>query len=127
MPSAECGVSCHRTREHANRTDAASVVCRDYVRTAREKERAALDAARKEYLRDYPTRRLLACYALDDLVGIAIVRKEGYVVWRAYSPITGEFGNAKVVPQRSHGLCDNDVRHLSGYSLSDPVRVQSLH
>ena len=126
-PAYSDGTACKRSKKACDRAFAASVIDHDYVSSARAMEQKAIMAARKVYLKEYRTTRLLACYALDDFVGIAIVRREGYVVWRPYSPITGAFGQAEIVPSRSHGLNDGDVRHLAGYCLDDPVRIVSLH
>ena len=121
------GTACLKTKATSDARIFLSAPDKDYIRAAKEMENAAIAAARKEYMSEYRTKRLLVCYALDDLVGIGIVRKEEYVVWRPYSPVNGTFGNATIVKERSHGLSDGDVLHLAGYSLGDNVRIISVH
>lgn len=98
---------------------------RAYVKEAAKKERNALEHAVAVYS-GRGVRRLIECRALDDLVGVAVVHFDGYIVWHSYSPMSGSFTDSKVVPHRSDWLKESDVRHLAGYATTDKVVMRTL-
>lgn len=121
-PARNVATACLKTNADASRALSVTGVDLNYTRKARQLERCAIQRATKEY----KGQRAYVCHAIGDLVGVFVARKEGYVVWRPYSPSTGTFGDVKVVPKRSHGLSQNDVRHLAGYSELDWVSIKPL-
>ena len=121
-PSQNVGTACLRTNAQASRALSVTGTDYSYVRKAKMLE----DRAVKRMQEAYKGQRAYVCRALGDLVGVFVVRREGYVIWRAYSPVSGTFGDMSVVPKRSHGLSENDVRHLAGYSELDRISVRPL-
>lgn len=120
------GTNCRRNRNSITaKADCVSAGLAYEVEASRL-ENAAIERARFDFF----GRRALVCRCNGDLVGFAVVHRakpKDYVTWHAYSPITGEFSQfGEVVPCRSHGLNDGDVRHLSGYFLEDEVCIRRL-
>ena len=120
------GTNCRRTRKVVDMKTHCIADGLSYAAEASRLENAAIERARFDFF----GRRALVCKCDNELVGFAVVHRgspKNYLVWHAYSPITGEFSPCgEVIPNRVHGLNDNDVRELAGYYAEDTVSIRKL-
>ena len=90
---------------------------------AKEHYKRRYNTAAKHALEAIATRtsnsRVLACYVCGSFAGVVVVHKK-HVMWGNFDPAT-EWFEFELVPNRSHGLSADDVRHIVCAGMYDNV------